>query len=400
LERNVTRRIEFASATSRERGFREAVRELAASVEQQIGLDDIDLVMMFVSPHFAQRADQVSREAQLALRPRTFMGCAGEGVIGDGEEIESGPAAALIAARLPGSSIEARAFHPTDTQTTPRGLRTLFEADGAPDAASLIVVIADPFSADVDRLLATFDAVCPGVPIAGGMASAVRAPGGNALFHQKDVHRYGSVVASISGAIDVDVIVSQGCRPIGRPCRVTAARGNMVLRIEDALPLDELKRIVEELPPDDRQLLRNGIFLGRAVDPQKEMLGRGDFLIRAVVGVDPRIGAITAGDFFTPGEMVQFHLRDARTATEDLEMMLSPQTLFGPPRGALLFSCNGRGTRLYERPNGDISVIHRAFPGLSLAGFFCAGEIGPIGPRSFLHGHTATLALFRARRPA
>lgn len=391
----MTQRIEFASATSRERDARKATREVVSAVEHQMGLDAVDFAMLFVSPHFVREADKVSREIRAALSPRTLMGCAGEGVIGDGEEIESAPAVAVIAARLPGVAVESRPLHPADTHTMPEGLRSLFGGSGGKDAARLLLLIADPFSANIESLLGTLGDACPGVPIAGGMASAVRAPGGNVLFHQGDIHRYGAVVAAISGDVDIDVIVSQGCRPVGRPYRITGARGNVVLALEDEPPLDELKRIVEELPAEERELLRNGIYLGRAIDPQKELLGRGDFLIRAVAGVDPRNGAITAGDVFTPGEIVQFHLRDAETAREDLEMMLTPHSLFGTPRGGLLFSCNGRGVRLYDRPNGDVSIIQRYFPSLSLAGFFCAGEIGPVGPRSFLHGHTATLALFR-----
>lgn len=390
--------IEFASSTSRERDLRKAIHEVVSGVERQMGLDAIDFTMMFVSPHFVRDAEKISREMRAALNPRAFSGCGGEGVIGEGEEIESAPAIAAITARLPGVSVECRPLHPADTHAVPASLRTLFEAGGGPDATRLVLVIADPFSANIEGLLGTLGEACPRVPIAGGMASAVRAPGGNVLFHQGDVHRYGAVVTAISGPIDTDVIVSQGCRPVGRPYRITGARGNVVLALDDEAPLDELKRIVEELPAGERELLRNGIFLGRAIDPEREMLGRGDFLIRAVVGVDPKKGAITAADFFTPGEIVQFHLRDAETAREDLEMLLTPHSLFGAPRGALLFSCNGRGRRLYDRPNGDISIIQNYFPGLSLAGFFCAGEIGPVGPRSFLHGHTATVALFRSAR--
>jgi small ligand-binding sensory domain FIST len=394
----MTQRIEFASSTSRERDTRKATKEVVSAIERQMGLDAVDFAMVFVSPHFVREAEKVSREVRSALGPRTLLGCAGEGVIGDGEEIESAPAIAAIAARLPGVHIESRPLHPADTHAMPAGLRALLEASGGADSTRLLLLVADPFSADVEGLLGTLGAACPGVPVAGGMASAVRAPGGNVLFHQGDTHRYGAVVAAISGPIDIDVIVSQGCRPVGRPYRVTGARGNVVVALEDEAPLDELKRIVEDLPAEQRELLRNGIFLGRAIDPHKEMLGRGDFLVRAIVGVDPRNGAVTASDTFTPGEIVQYHLRDAGTAREDLEMMLTPHSLFGAPRGALLFSCNGRGTRLYDRPNGDVSVIQRYFPGMSLAGFFCAGEIGPVGPRSFLHGHTATLALFRGRR--
>ena len=165
--------------------------------------------------------------------------------------------------------------------------------------------------------------------------------------------------------------------------------------LEGTSPLERIGELLDDLDEDDRNLLRNGLFIGRAIDSAKETLGRGDFLIRGVLGADSRSGAIAVGDVIEAGERVQFHLRDAKTAREDLEMMLSPHALFGEPSGAFLFSCNGRGTHLYQEPDGDISAITGFFRGLDVAGFFCAGEIGPVGGRNFLHGHTASLALIR-----
>jgi small ligand-binding sensory domain FIST len=311
------------------------------------------------------------------------------------EEIESGHALSLIAARLPGSVVATSALSAADIHRSMARPGSLAASVAIPEATRLVVLLADPFTTPIDRLLDSFNRLNRGIPVVGGLSSAARAPGGNALFCGEEIRRDGAVIAAISGSLDVDVIVSQGCRPIGPSYRVSEARANVILALERSSPLEELRKLAEELPPDERELLRHGIFLGRAIDPEKEVRGRGDFLIRGVIGVDPRSGSITVGDTVEPGETVQFHLRDARTAKEDLEMLLSPHALFAPPRGALLFSCNGRGTRLYDHPNGDVSVVTRFFPGLSLAGFFCAGEIGPVGGRNFLHGHTATLALFR-----
>jgi small ligand-binding sensory domain FIST len=204
------------------------------------------------------------------------------------------------------------------------------------------------------------------------------------------------VGVAFGGALEVDVIVSQGCRPIGRPLKVTAAYENYLLKLEDKVPLDYLKEMVNELPADDRELLQNGLFIGRAIDKEQTELGRGDFLVRAVTGIDQKDGSLVVGDYIRSGEIVQFHLRDADTAEEDLEMMLMPQLFNSPAAGALLFSCNGRGTRLYAHPNGDIRLIKSVLNNIAVGGFFCAGEIGPIGGENFLHGHTATLTLFRS----
>ena len=141
--------------------------------------------------------------------------------------------------------------------------------------------------------------------------------------------------------------------------------------------------------------MRNGLFIGRAINADCETLGRGDFLVRGIVGAEPENGAIVVGDHIETGEKVQLHVRDAETAAEDLELLLTPQTLYDPPSGALLFTCNGRGAGLYGHPDGDISILQGALGGVEAAGFFCAGEIGPIGGNNFLHGHTASIVLIR-----
>jgi small ligand-binding sensory domain FIST len=227
------------------------------------------------------------------------------------------------------------------------------------------------------------------------MASGSQRAGGNALLLNDRVLNNGAVGVALAGAFEVDIIVSQGCRPVGRPFTVTSARENVIYGLEDQPPLARIKDMVDGMASDDRMLLRNGLFIGRAVGPDPDTLGRGDFLIRGVMGLDQETGVMVVGDYIDEGEMVQFHLRDATTAEEDLEMMLAPQLFFDPPCGGFLFSCNGRGTRLYDYPNGDISTIQKIIGDVNLAGFFCAGEIGPIGGKNFLHGHTASLALFR-----
>jgi small ligand-binding sensory domain FIST len=251
----------------------------------------------------------------------------------------------------------------------------------------------------MDGVLKAFNQECDGIPIIGGMASGARQPGETALFLNESVIREGLVGVSFAGDVAVDVIVSQGCRPVGPVFEVTDATYNVIDSLDGQSPMARIQALVDDLDEEDRDLLQNGLFIGRAIDSKKESLGRGDFLVRGVMGVDGNSGSIAIGDTIVAGERVQFHLRDARTAREDLEMMLSPQSLFGAPSGALLFSCNGRGTRLYDEPDGDISAITGCFRGLDVAGFFCAGEIGSIGGKNFLHGHTASLALIRSPAP-
>jgi small ligand-binding sensory domain FIST len=176
---------------------------------------------------------------------------------------------------------------------------------------------------------------------------------------------------------------------------VSSARRNEIYDLEGRAPLAWLQDLIPSLPEGDRALLQSGLFVGKSVKPGQEVLGRGDFVIRGVVGIDQESGAIAISDSVIDGEIIQFHLRDAATAREDLELQLIPQMFRDRASGGLLFLCNGRGTRLYDQPNSDIALIQPNIKNVPLAGFFCAGEIGPIGGINYLHGHTAVLALFR-----
>jgi len=192
-------------------------------------------------------------------------------------------------------------------------------------------------------------------------------------------------------------VVSQGCRPIGRPFVVTKAERNVILELGGAPALAKLRELFAELAPDDQRLAQQGLHVGQVINEYQEAFGRGDFLVRNVQGVDPDTGAIAIGDFVRVGQTVQFHVRDAETADEDLNALLASarQSAGGDCQGALVFTCNGRGTRLFDEPHHDAGCLARHFD-VPAAGFFAQGEIGPIGGKNFLHGFTASIALFRA----
>jgi small ligand-binding sensory domain FIST len=395
----------FVSAATTETEADAAIRALVQQVETQakerLGEGPpqgwIDLAIVFVSAHFTYAIRQVVDGIQAELRPVALLGCTAEGVVGSEQEIEEMPAITLVAAHLPGAQVSPFLLQPPDTDWH----KLLLDSDefrrtiDAPQDTRLFILLGDPFSAPMDDVLQAFNSNYGGIPVVGGMASGALRPGGNALWTNDQVIHEGALGVSISGAVDVDVVVSQGCRPIWRPFKVVSAHRNIIFNLEGRPPLAWLQDLIPELSDDDRALLQNGLFVGCSIKPGQEQLGRGDFIIRGVVGVDQQSGAIAIGDSVMDGETIQFHLRDALTAQEDLEMMLIPQTFRPIPSGALLFLCNGRGTRLYDHPNGDISVIQANLEGTPLAGFFCAGEIGPIGGTNFLHGHTASLVFFR-----
>jgi small ligand-binding sensory domain FIST len=254
------------------------------------------------------------------------------------------------------------------------------------------LLIGDPFSFPTDHLLRHLNEQMPGTVVMGGMASGGMGPGETRLFLDNRVVNEGAIGARLPG-VRIRTLVSQGCGPVGNVYTVTRAEGNVIHELGGRPPLLRLQELVEGLSPEDRTLLGQGLFVGRAIDEYKLEPGRGDFLIRQVVGVAQRTGALAVGDRIEVGESIQFHVRDAATADEDLRALLELEAI-EPADGALLFTCNGRGSRLFPVFDHDASLISERLGGLPLAGFNCAGEIGPVGGKNFLHGFTASVALF------
>jgi small ligand-binding sensory domain FIST len=337
----------------------------------------------------------------LELDPQAVVGCSAEGVIGADKEVEDRPGLSMLAAQLPGVRI-----HPFHVQREEwRDLLgdhdALRERLGAGESTRAVIAFGDPFSTPAIQLLPILDEVLPAVPVIGGMASAARQPGDNVLVRNDGTYTEGMVGLSLSGeALDVQTVVSQGCRPFGKNYVVTKAQQNVIQTLGGKPALQALRDAIMDMPPADRELLQRGLFVGRAISEYKDKFGRGDFLVRNVMSVDNETGAVAMGDYVRVGQTVQFHVRDAATATEDLNELLREATADRPdaPAGALLFSCNGRGTRLFPEPCHDAHAATRAFANSPIAGFFAAGEFGPVGNQNFIHGHTASFALFRPQK--
>lgn len=393
----------------------------AAAAQAGEGLEGpADLTMLFVSGAHVAEMEKIAGLVRAELRPRCLVGVSAESVIGGPVEVERHAGVSVLAARLPGVVItpfDADALLPY-ADDSPEGLAQFGRAFGAADDLRAVFLFADPFTIPLGTIIPT---MCRarvdgrvGV-IMGGFASAGTEPGRNVLVLNDNLATGGAVGVSLRGRLRVDAVVSQGCRPVGPNLVVTACRKNVMLKLGGRPALDVLRETVESLPEKDRPLLEKGVFVGRVVNEYKDRFGRGDYLIRNIMGIDEAAGAVAAAEFFRVGQTIRFHVRDAATADEDLAMLLDAQQLKDPPAGGLLITCNGRGTRLFDHPNHDAGSIVRAFrrgrsgedlakagrpvgpepSALPLAGLFAAGEIGPVGDESFVHGHTACLALFR-----
>jgi len=373
----------FAAALSVHPVTATAVGEAAGQVLEDLGPNP-DLVVLFVTPHHAGALEDAAGALRALLEPTVLFGCAAVSVLGQRHEAEEEP----------GVSVWAGRFGPV------RAARFTMDSLGAGGAAvaelpfppQALLLVADPFSFDVSALYEQVG----GLPVIGGNASAARGPGGNRLVLDGGVFTDGAVGAFIGPGALIEPVVSQGCRPIGNPYVVTKAERNIVYELAGKPALERLVEMVNggAIPDEDVRLINSGLHLGTVIDEHKDRFERGDFLIRNVLGADREIGAIAVGDEVALGSTVQFHVRDAASADEDLHAALDGH---GDVDGALLFTCNGRGRRLFGLPHHDAEVFDEEV-GAPVAGFFAAGEFGPVGGRNFLHGFTASVALFRDPR--
>jgi small ligand-binding sensory domain FIST len=385
--------MRFSCSISDNETAEEAVAEIVDDARQATE-GKIDGVFVFITGHYRESAEEILERLWLELDPQALVGCSGEGVIAGEREIERAPGIALLAMHAP--DVRLHPFHIGGRSAWREVLNDedrLRERLGIGPQTRAIIAMGDPFTTPVDALMTCLDQHAPGLPLVGGMASSAQQPGQNVLFRNDEMFDEGMVGMSLSGAIEVETIVSQGCRPIGSPLIVTRSHDNVIEQLGGKPALRTLQDAVENMPATDRELLENGLLIGRAISEYREKFGRGDFLVRNVVGVDQDTGAIAMADYIKTGQTVQFHVRDAASADEDLSLMLQARKMVAPV-GGLLFSCNGRGTRLFDQPGHDIRAIGGAVPAAPVAGFFAAGELGPVGGRNFIHGHTASLVFF------
>ena len=389
--------MRFASALTTKTEWAEAVEDLGRQVATQLGLVKTELAVLFAHPKHASQIDTIIEAAQQAVGARHLIGCTGAGIIGTDQEVEEKPALSLLVGELP--DVEAFPFHLTekDLEESTGPAFWHFQLELEPGAAPHFVVLVDPFTTRAMQLIDALVEAYPQAPMVGGLASGAQQAGENRLFVDGQVYDEGAVGVGLIGKIALRTVVSQGCRPIGEPFTVTRADKNIVFELAGRPPMKILQEMLPQLPTRDRDLARSALFLGRVVNEYQEEFARGDFLIRNLIGSDPQSGALAVGDLMRTGQTVQFQVRDAETADEDLRHLLAKErSELGQqqPRGALLFSCLGRGERMYGTVDHDIKVVQETLGPVPAAGFFCNGEIGPVGQRAFIHGFTSVVGLF------
>lgn len=375
--------IQCAEALSTAANTDTALDEIVAKLRGGLGGESGDLTLVFATMHHVEALGRIAQTLREQGLGRVVLGCTGESIVGQGREIEAAPALAAWSAHLPG--VELTPFAVEGDAGWPESAGT--------DPTTAVLLLADPFRFPIDNFLHRVATERPGTRIMGGMASGGTAPGQIRLVLGDAAHTDGAVGVVIRGDVAIRTVVSQGCRPIGRPLIVTKAERNIIRELGRLPALEVVQELFGELSEEDQELVKTGLHIGRVINEYQESFGRGDFLVRNVMGAD-EAGGIAISDLVRVGQTVQFHVRDAETADEDLRHLLARAKADGLSDGALVFTCNGRGSRLFLEPHHDVKVLRELLGPIPAAGFFAMGELGPVGGQNFIHGFTASVVLF------
>jgi small ligand-binding sensory domain FIST len=385
-----------------------ALRQAARDVKAHLKTDQADLGLLFISAAYRAEAVDLWPVLKEELHIEHLLGCTGGGIIGNGKEVEDRPAVSLTVAILP--DVEITPFHVTqerlpDADAGPKAWRELVHTN--PEKQPSFLVLCDPFSIDSDALVAGLDFAFPQAVKVGGLTSGGTNPNEHLLLLDHKMVSKGAVGVALSGDIFVEAVVAQGCRPVGETLTITESDGNILMAVDGKPPLAYVQEMYEKASLRDKELMQSSLFLGLLMDPFKAQPKQGDFLVRNIIGLDQKRGIMAIGAPLRAGQTVQFHLRDAATSHDDLQLMLTNSQSAklkamapGNPAaaGAMLFSCLGRGHRLYGESDHDSSLFKSLVGDIPVGGFFCNGEIGPVGGKTYLHGYTSSIAVFSPRK--
>jgi small ligand-binding sensory domain FIST len=393
--------MQWASVIATERALTEAVAQGADRLLEALGGREPDLVLVFVANHYGAHFVALPGLLRREFENATLFGCIGASVIGGGRECEEQPAIAFIGAVLP--DVQIHGVH-LDKHTTPPTYAERKVWESALQLSSVtpdcLLLLADAFSFPSEGFLKGLDRSFPQTAKLGGLASGMEQADTPCLLFNETVYRNGVIVLALTGNLKVDTLVAQGCRPIGLPMFANSTHENLVLELDGKVPREVLTELYATLSRADRKLFTDALFLGVAMESQREQYQAGDFLVRTILGLDPQSGALWVNSHVPTHSVVQLHLRDAQTSAYDLEQLLRRYRAAPESRqaaGAVLLSCFGRGAQLYGHPDHDSNAFKQYLGDVPLAGFFSNGEIGPVNGVTHLHSYTSVFGVFRQK---
>jgi small ligand-binding sensory domain FIST len=357
----------------------------------------IDLALLFASDWYEDEYEELMEGLKQRLGDAIIIGCSGQGVIGPNEEIETYPAIALQVFSLPGAMLRPVTLTPEDIESPMMANTWAERLDHlTAEQVNAWLFFVDPYTSDSDRMLTLMKTMNRGVPVIGGLASGDHRKQRTFLFLNGNIINRGAVGLAIGGDYEVRTVVSQGAQPIGETWTITGVQANAIMTIGMRPALEVLQETFSKLPEDMQERVQSNLLIGLAMDEYKDDFGRGDFLIRNLLGVDRETGAVVINAIPREGQTVQFQVRDPEAADDELSVLLNrTREELGErePVGALLCACNGRGVGLFGEPNHDAQKLSELMNNVPVAGFFCNGEIGPVGKDNYVHGFTASIAL-------
>ena len=390
--------MSFASAIGLGAGLDAAIADAAEQLAAEAGAARFDLAIAFVSAAYGSAIERLPQLLRPHLGGALLVGCNAGGLIGGGSEEEDEPGVALLCGRLPDSVLTCRhleqATLPPLAASREHWWRLL---DLAPESEASFILLADPATLDAEACARGLDRAFPGSAVIGGLTSGVLEAGASRLVGGDEVHPTGGMLLALSGNVSIDPVLAQGCRPVGDPLFVTGCDGNLIAELDGRRPREILTALFGDLDEADRARFSDALCIGLALPGPRQTVGAGDFLMRNVLGLDPDSGALWIGSRVVPNAIVQFHLRDGESASDELERRLAT-CLAGsmPPSAALLFACAGRGRQMFGVSGHDSGTLRRMVD-IPVAGMFSAGEIAPVQGATFVHGYSSVFGLIRPR---
>lgn len=376
------------------------LREWAEGLRAQLKAPQVSLGLVFMTPRFFPYARQVLELLRLHARIPLLMGCSSSSLVAGETELEDNPGLVLALYSLPGAKLTGIYF--TQAQVEEAESHDYWHrlTGIKPSQSNGWLTFIDPFHLDSESWLRTWNENYPGSPVYGGLASGIFADQSTQVYLNGEVYDEGGVALSVGGDVKLTGVISQGCTPIGDTWTLTRVEQNLIHKIANRPAYEVLSETVNEMAPDEQKKVRGNLFIGLVVNEYLDDFHRGDFLVRNLLGGDPQTGVLAVGAMPRAGQTMQFQRRDAEAASEDMSELLActaQQLSTATIYGGCLCCCNGRGRHLFGHSGHDAQMVQKQFGGIGLAGFFCNGEIGPVGQKNFLHGYTASLALFVKR---
>ncbi len=357
----------------------------------------VSLGLVFMSPKFFPHAEQVLEILRLHAQIPLLAGCSGGGLVANSEELESAGGLVLALYSLPGAKLKGVRFTQEQVEAADGENYWPVENGLTKEQVNGWLAFIDPFHLDAESWLRSWNKNYSGTPVFGGLASGNFPEPLAQVYLDGEVFEDGGVAIAVGGEVALAGVISQGCTPIGEAWTLTRVEQNLIRNIANRPAYAVLSETVQNLPPEEQRKVQGNLHIGLVVNEYLDEFHRGDFLVRNLLGGDPNSGVLQVGALPRMGQTIQFQRRDAAAAAEDLaELLADEKTRLAGTEiyGGCLFCCNGRGKNLFGRPSHDSELVQTHFGPTGIAGFFCNGEIGPIGDKNFLHGFTASLALF------